>query len=94
MYYMYRTQLLLEEWQYQSLKSRAEKKGDSISSLVREAVDRYLDEGHAARSGSLDELCGIGRDAGLGARDHDRVLYGPGHPPRRPRGSKAAKKRR
>jgi hypothetical protein len=72
---VYRTQLLLEEWQYQTLRSRAEQGGASISSLVREAVDRYLKDSRPGERGSLDEMRGIGHDSGLAGRDHDLALY-------------------
>jgi hypothetical protein len=39
---MHRTQILLDEWQYASLKSVADHEDRSISQLVREAISAYL----------------------------------------------------
>lgn len=69
-----RTQLILESWQYDSLKSIAEKRETSLSSLVREAVTRYL----SVRSGEarLEDLKGLGSDARASGSRHDEYLYG------------------
>ena len=43
MYYiMHRTQILLEEWQYEALKSRADRQGKSLSELIRDLVSGCL----------------------------------------------------
>jgi hypothetical protein len=76
---MHRTQILLDEWQYEKLKAAAEREGRSISSLVRDAVSAFLNGGRG-RDGPatrLAEIAGIGSDPGTSGRDHDRVLYGP-----------------
>lgn len=39
-----RTQIMLEEEKWRKLKRMAKKKGKSISALVRESVDHYLEE--------------------------------------------------
>ena len=39
---MHRSQILLEQEQYQALSSIAKREGRSISALVREALDQYL----------------------------------------------------
>jgi len=69
-----RTQLILESWQYDSLKSIAEKRETSLSSLVREAVTRYL----SVRSGEarLEDLKSLGSDARASGSRHDEYLYG------------------
>ena len=61
-----RTQLILESWQYDSLKSIAEERETSLSSLVREAVTRYL----SVRRGEarLEDLRSLGSDAREAAR--------------------------
>ena len=77
---MHRTQILLDDWQYERLKSVAEREGASIGSLVREAVTRYLDETRGSKKRDTTRLCdiaGIGRDPESTGRDHDDVLYGP-----------------
>lgn len=73
---MHRTQILLEEWQYRRLKSMAERDDRSLGSLVREAVDRYLDKPPASRPTRVSDIAGIGRDETSG-RDHDDQLYRP-----------------
>jgi hypothetical protein len=80
MYYiMHRTQIMLDEWQYEKLKAAAEREGRSISSLVRDAVSAFLDGGRGRRgpATSLSDIAGIGDDPGTSGREHDRVLYGP-----------------
>lgn len=69
-----RTQLILESWQYESLKSIAEKRETSMSSVVREAVTRYL----SVRTGEarLEDLKGLGSDARASGSRHDEHLYG------------------
>ena len=81
MYYiMHRTQILLDEWQYEKLKAASEREGRSISSLVREAVSAYLNGGANRRRPAtrIAEIAGIGSDPETSGDDHDRVLYGPG----------------
>jgi hypothetical protein len=74
---MHRTQIQLDDWQYQILKTKAEREGKSLSSLVREAVTVYLGKGRRRRPGAgLTDIEGIGEDPGVAGRDHDRILYG------------------
>jgi len=78
----HRTQLILEEWQYDGIRAIAESVGLSLSSVVREAVSEYLSHRDAAADSSLEELRGLGHDAGFSGADHDGVLYGaPRHEP-------------
>ncbi len=72
----HRTQLILDEWQYDGIRAIAESGGVSLSSVVREAVSEYLGQRNAAADSSLDGLRGLGRDPGLTGADHDAVLYG------------------
>ena len=74
---MHRTQILLEDWQYQALKAAAERQERSISSLVREAVAGMLRKKQRPAANRLAEIAGIGEDRDSSGRDHDRVLYGP-----------------
>ncbi|HEV8238971.1 MAG TPA: CopG family transcriptional regulator [Thermoanaerobaculia bacterium] len=75
---MVRMQVQLREEQYEALKDRAAAAGRSISELVRDSVDRWL-EGEAA-GGALDgllELAGAFHDpsgADDVAENHDRYL--------------------
>jgi hypothetical protein len=72
---MQRAQILLEKWQYDTLKSLSEKRGISLSNLVREAVEVYLRQGERRRAPALQEIEGIGSDAAASGRRHDDFLY-------------------
>ena len=73
---MHRTQLLLEEWQYEELKVMSEREGRSISELVREMVSERLGR-RGFRSTALADLAGLVKEgpADLG-ENHDYYLYG------------------
>jgi predicted DNA-binding ribbon-helix-helix protein len=88
-----RTQLILESWQYDSLKSLAEKRDTSLSSVVREAVSEYLSLATSESASHLEDLRGIGRDTGTSGKDHDKHLYfRAATVPRRPRSRRARSK--
>lgn len=72
---MHRTQIILEDWQYQALRARAEQEGRSISDLVREILRTAL-SATPERGSHLQEIEGVGEDAAAYGRDHDRFLYG------------------
>lgn len=72
---MHRTQIILEDWQYQALRARAEQEGRSISALVREILRGALAT-PPRQEGRLEEIEGIGEDSATYGRDHDRFLYG------------------
>jgi plasmid stability protein len=72
---MHRTQIILEDWQYQALRARAEQEGRSISDLVREALRSSLAQ-PPERNNRLREIEGVGEDASTYGEDHDRFLYG------------------
>ena len=73
---MHRTQILLEDKQYEMMKMLAEREGRSLSGLVRDAVTAFLDR-RARPTTRLAEISGIGDDPEARGRDHDDVLYGP-----------------
>ncbi len=75
---MHRTQILLEERQYAALKAWARRGDESLSGLIRQAVDRFLGTGTGKKSGAgLRDMRGLGSDpGGPSGRDHDRFLYG------------------
>jgi hypothetical protein len=73
---MHRTQILLDEEQYQMMKTLAERDGCSLSRLVRDAVAAYLGR-RAKPSTRLAEIAGIGDDPDTRGRDHDDILYRP-----------------
>ena len=77
---MHRTQVLLEEEQYQALRARARRDGTSMGQLVRELVAAGLeatDRRPRPRS-RLKDSKGMFRAPGVRGRDHDEHLYGAG----------------
>ncbi|MBI3940882.1 MAG: hypothetical protein HY315_08610 [Acidobacteria bacterium] len=72
---MHRTQIILEEWQYQTLRTRAEQEGRSISAVVREILRTVLDR-PPHRKSQLRGIEGVGEDRSAYGRAHDRFLYG------------------
>ena len=72
---MQRTQILLEDWQYQALKARAQREGRSMSDLLRQILDAHLGKA-AARTPRLADIRAVGEDRAARGRDHDRFLYG------------------
>jgi len=75
-YTMHRTQILLDEWQYERLKAAAQGEGRSLSDVVREAVDGYFAGPRTGLSPGLERIAGIGADPEASGRDHDLLLYG------------------
>jgi predicted transcriptional regulator len=73
---MHRTQILLDDGQYETMKALAEREGRSLSSLIRDAVTAFLSRREKPTT-RLAEITGIGDDPDAGGRDHDDVLYGP-----------------
>ncbi|MCB1058137.1 MAG: ribbon-helix-helix protein, CopG family [Acidobacteria bacterium] len=73
---MRRTQLNLDDWQYEAIRSRADRDGRSISDVVREALAEYLVDEVDEGRGALLGLRGVADDPESSGRDHDRLLYG------------------
>ena len=74
---MHRTQILLEQWMYETLRARAERERRSMSDLIRELLGKSLaGSGDQQPVNRLDAMEGIGEDAGACGEDHDRILYG------------------
>jgi plasmid stability protein len=71
---MHRAQVLIEDWQYEALKSIAAREGRSISMLLREVLSHHLRGEHPGRS--LNAIEGMGDDPHASGREHDRFLYG------------------
>jgi plasmid stability protein len=71
---MHRTEIILEDWQYQTLRARAEQEGRSISAVVREILRHALD-GSPHQKGRLRAIEGIAEDRSAYGRAHDRFLY-------------------
>lgn len=72
---MHRTQIIIEDWQYQALRARSEQENRSISDLVRDILRQALAQPSRGKGG-LAEIEGVGEDAVAYGRSHDRFLYG------------------
>ena len=57
--YNKRTQVLLSEEQYQRLMREARTRGESIGSLIRDAVERAYGEDQERKQKIVDELCAM-----------------------------------
>lgn len=71
---MHRTQVILESWQHQALRARAEREGISISALLRRILDRALARPEE-RGDALEAIAGIGEDTAGSGGELDRLLY-------------------
>ncbi len=76
MHMLHRTQLLLETWQYDTLRSAAERESSSISSIVRAILTDALRPGEPAAANWIREVSGIADDPSTSGEDHDAYLYG------------------
>ena len=72
---MHKTHVVLEDWQYEALRTLAEQEHRSISDLVREMLTRYLVGNHEIARQRLAAMEGIGADAHATGQDHDAFLY-------------------
>lgn len=70
--YMHRTQIMLEEKQYEFLKKISEESKKSISQVLREIVDSYSRNKNVY---SLSSIGGIAEDREAYGKDHDKILY-------------------
>lgn len=66
---------MLEKWQHQALKARAEREGKSISALVREILTQELQRERPR--GKLSDIRGIASGDGppLSNEEMDRIIY-------------------
>ncbi|MCL4491482.1 MAG: ribbon-helix-helix domain-containing protein [Nitrospirae bacterium] len=74
----HRTQISLEDWQYQTLLEISRKKKKSLSAIIRELLSEKLSaQATRKEADPISELMGIGSGDGLPvAREHDKYLYG------------------
>jgi hypothetical protein len=74
---MKRTNIVLEEAQYQYLKDRAQREGKSMSALVRELIETSICASKEdIKDDPIFKIIGMGRGRGRGAaRRHDEILY-------------------
>jgi plasmid stability protein len=73
---MHKTQVVLEDWQYEALRMLAAQEQRSISALVREMLTQHLTEHHATAWQRLAAMEGIGADTHATGQEHDTFLYG------------------
>jgi len=74
----HRTQISLDDWQYQVLLDLSRKTKKSLSALIREMItEKLAPKAGVAENDPIYSIVGIG-GSGLKhtARDHDTVLYG------------------
>jgi Ribbon-helix-helix domain len=74
----HRTQISLDDWQYQVLLDLSRKTKKSLSALIREMItEKLAPKAGIAENDPIYSIVGIG-GSGLKhtARDHDAVLYG------------------
>jgi plasmid stability protein len=72
---MHKMQVVLEDWQYEALRSLAAQEHRSISDLVREMLTRYLAGNHEIARQHLAAMEGIGADAQASGEAHDTFLH-------------------
>lgn len=75
----HRTQISLEDWQYQMLLEISRKTKKSLSGIIRELITKGFEKQRDNRKNSdpLFSLIGIGSgDGSPVARRHDDMLYG------------------
>jgi hypothetical protein len=74
---MHRTQISLEDWQYEKLKAVSRKTKKSLSLIIRDLVSGgFSAQTVSKKNDSLSQLIGKGRgDGSSTARDHDQYLY-------------------
>ena len=76
---MHRTQIMLEEDQYEVLRERARQDGKSLGQVIRELLRTGLEVTGADREASgngLRTLRGVFNAPGDAGRYHDHYLYG------------------
>jgi len=73
-----RTQIYLEDSQYELLRSRARREGKSMAAVIREILDEYLGgKASMSRRDPLRHAIGIGKGDGAAvAENYQDYLYG------------------
>ncbi|MCC6545298.1 MAG: CopG family transcriptional regulator [Nitrospirae bacterium] len=74
----HRTQISLEDWQYQILLEISRKTKKSLSWIIREMItDKFSKLASKGADDPVFDLIGIGKgDGSPVAREHDKYLYG------------------
>lgn len=65
---------MLEDWQFDALRSLSEREGKSMSEVLREILSTHFRT--PRRRKKLQDIAGIASIAGLRGREHDLHLYG------------------
>lgn len=74
---MHRTQIYLDESQYELLRSRARREGKSLASIIREILDQHFRADAPSTVDPLAAVIGIGRGDGAAVAEHyEDYLYG------------------
>jgi metal-responsive CopG/Arc/MetJ family transcriptional regulator len=78
---LHRTQISIEDWQFQTLTEISKKTKKSMSSIIREMLsEKFLNKRMDKKDiekDAISELLGIGAGSGLPvAKEHDKYLYG------------------
>lgn len=73
----HRTQISLEDWQYQVLQEMSKKTKKSLSCIIRDLVrEKFSKETLKTKEDALWGIIGIGAgDGSAVAREHDKFLY-------------------
>lgn len=73
----HRTQISIEDWQYQILLEMSKKEKKSLSSIIREFLsEKFSKQVVKTKEDSIWSVIGIGLgDGSPVAREHDRFLY-------------------
>jgi len=74
----HRTQISLDDWQYQTLLDLSRKTKKSLSALIREMIsEKFAPKPGVTENDPVYSIVGIGASGQKHtARDHDAVLYG------------------
>jgi hypothetical protein len=75
---VHRTQIYLEQNQYELLRARARREGKSLAAVIRDSVDAYIG-GPVAKAARdpLQRVIGIGKGDGAAvAENYEDFLYG------------------
>lgn len=77
----HRTQISLDDWQYQVLLDESRRMKKSLSSLIRDMIsEKFAVKPSVTGNDTLYDIVGIGASGQTTtARDHDAVLYGKNH---------------
>lgn len=73
----HRTQISLEDWQYQTLLEMSKKLKKSLSCIIRDLLtEKLLTETAKPEKDSISGIIGIGAgDGSSAAREHDNYIY-------------------